>query len=493
MRIFSLFIIHVIILASVNALNAQVLNEKVLSELHYCEQGATYISNYPFEHDKYIVVLNSDCNNMPHNYTNVKSMVALLDENFDTTGWAYTSFENLWFSDYGDPVNNSFFIVASNTDVTIQDSLYVGNLAHHSNNLVNSYSSFKPSQCNFEASDYYSGPESNIVAVNYKQGNCSNYKEASITCIDYNYNIKWQYKYEGAKNDEIMSIKRLDNKNLLALGHSNTKFTNTNLFLLNLDSNGMYLEAYMLPDSINQSYANALEIDDDGNVYLAWNQNNQLYLSKLNADLEEQWEIPLNTYGLNNVVLKYSKIDNSLLLISNGIDPFTMEFEQLVHKIKVDGSIVWKRTFNERIADFLFKFDGSMLFYADDNASNHTKIIHFDSTFAYYPPIDSSFNPDSDSSDIDTTEMVGISDIGQKQAEVKIFPNPFSERFSIVSKDQKISSYSIYNLMGQVVLKEELNANNKSISFDKQVSGTYILQIELEDGNVKTEKIVYRN
>jgi hypothetical protein len=151
-------------------------------------------------------------------------------------------------------------------------------------------------------------------------------------------------------------------------------------------------------------------------------------------NLKEVWELPLYTYGLSDIEFQFSEIDNSLIIISNGINPFTSDFEQLVHKIDVRGNIVWKRKFEERIADFIIKKNGSLIFYGDDLASDFTQIIHFDSTFADYPPIDSSFVPTSD-----TSTTVGINDIFGESNSVEIFPNPFTDFTNIRSSKVKIS------------------------------------------------------
>lgn len=472
--------------------HSQVLSEKLLSDYMPCDQEAVYISDYPLLQDQYLIIANASCNIPRLNNPYIKTMIGLLDANFDTSGYTFTPYEKFWFSDYANPVDNSFYLVASNLGQGSQDSLYVGNVIEQYNHLeVNSYASFKPNQCTFEESDYYSGPESNIVLVNYKQGNCSNFKDASITCLDYNYNVKWEYKYQGVKNDELISIKKLEDKSILALGHSNSKFTNTNLFILSLDSNGMYKSTYHLPNSVNTSYANDMELDSSGNIYLAWNQGNRLHISKLDSAFNHKWTIDLNTYGLNNIELQFSEIDNSLVLISNGINPFNMDFEQLIHKIKVNGEIEWKRIFEERIADFIIKNDGSLILYADDIATNYTKIIHFDSTMAYYPIVDndSTFIPNSDTT---TNETVGVRDVKQSETSVDIFPNPFSEKLNIISENQMILNYQIFNLMGQLVSTDNPQSLKVQISFDKQVPGTYFIQLKLEDGSLKTEKIIYK-
>lgn len=484
MRVTLLF--SFIVLLSV--VKAQVLEEKVLGNYTGCEHTATYISKHPFNSNQYLTLTKSTCSRP--SFTGVVGTISWLDYKFDTIEQVGVPFLEIWLSGYGNPIDMSFFLVASNSNYVIGDSVYVGNVSFVSG--PQHYKAFMPSMCNYEESDYYSGPNENIIVVNYQQGNCGNYKDASITSLDYSYNINWEYKYEGAKNDEIHSIKKLDDGSLLALGHSNTKSVKTNLFLLSLDSNGRYQDAYNVGDTLSHTLSNDMEVDTSGNVYIVWNKSNQLNITKLNSNLEAQWDLPLNTYGLEDIEIQFSKNDNSLILISNGLNPFTSGFEQMVYKIDVRGNIVWKRMFDERISDFIIKSDGSFLLYGDDDASDYTQIIHFDSTFASYPPLqeedpDSTFNPNSDSSDVQT---VGILDFSLNES-YSVYPNPFSDYITISSEQIKIKHYSIYNMMGQLVSGGVVESTNKRISFEQNAQGAYILQVELEDGTFKTDKIIY--
>lgn len=486
MKLSLLIIVSILFKLLPNNSYGQVLQEKIVDEFPQCSHNAKNISFHPFHDDKYLITSNPTCSFN----TDFKSLIVALDRNLDTLAYKPTSFKNIWLAEYGTRADSGFFIIVSEPYLNIKpDSFYLAKLS-----LTNDFhplTGFRPGNCSFEEGDYYSGPNTNIIATNYKQGACTNYKDALISCFDFDYNLKWEFRFEGAKNDEIRSIKRLADKSVLALGHSNSKLTHTNLFLLKLDSLGAFKSNFSISDSLNSNFSNDLEIDSSGNVYIAWNKFNQLYLTKLNRDLEFQWEIPLNTYGLNDIELQFSENDNSLVLISNGINPISMGFEQKVNKISVRGDLVWERDFSERIADFLIKPDGSFLFYGDDDASGFTKIIHFDSSFAYYTPIDSSFIPNSDSSVVEP--VVSISNIDAKTG-LKIYPNPFSDYVSISSDGMQIKKYAVYSLVGQLLEEEAVNSNQKTIKFkNKHLAGTYIIQVELEDGTLKTDKIIYRN
>ena len=74
------------------------------------------------------------------------------------------------------------------------------------------------------------------------------------------------------------------------------------------------------------------------------------------------------------------------------------------------------------------------------------------------------------------------------QKNIAVAPNPFTNEIKI-STDQNILSYQIIDLLGKTILK----TNNKN-AFDKNLftidAGTYILNLELENGQSSNHKII---
>ncbi len=69
-----------------------------------------------------------------------------------------------------------------------------------------------------------------------------------------------------------------------------------------------------------------------------------------------------------------------------------------------------------------------------------------------------------------------------------VYPNPFSEKIFFTNVE-KIESISVYNALGQFLFMEK-NITNNGIDFQNFSSQTYILKIEVTDGNILTKKIV---
>lgn len=89
------------------------------------------------------------------------------------------------------------------------------------------------------------------------------------------------------------------------------------------------------------------------------------------------------------------------------------------------------------------------------------------------------------SSIICTTTSVGATDLDNK---IEIFPNPFDEQF-FIQTDLAINNLRLFNSAGQLILQQN-NAN--TVSAEDLSSGLYWLEINLENGARKIEKLIKR-
>ena len=74
----------------------------------------------------------------------------------------------------------------------------------------------------------------------------------------------------------------------------------------------------------------------------------------------------------------------------------------------------------------------------------------------------------------------GISNI--EQSKIKVFPNPNEGLFYLDARDEKILSYQIQNILGEVIATENAVTDFNLIDMKKQSKGIYFLNIETEDG-----------
>lgn len=73
-------------------------------------------------------------------------------------------------------------------------------------------------------------------------------------------------------------------------------------------------------------------------------------------------------------------------------------------------------------------------------------------------------------------------------SKLSVFPNPVKNALNL-SYNQNISSVEIYNLLGQQMTAEKVNANQKQIDMSNYASGTYLVKVFAGD-MVKTIKVV---
>ena len=73
-------------------------------------------------------------------------------------------------------------------------------------------------------------------------------------------------------------------------------------------------------------------------------------------------------------------------------------------------------------------------------------------------------------------------------SKLAIYPNPVKNALNL-SYNQNISSVEIYNLLGQQMTAEKVNANQKQIDMSNYASGSYLVKVFAGD-MVKTIKVV---
>ena len=73
---------------------------------------------------------------------------------------------------------------------------------------------------------------------------------------------------------------------------------------------------------------------------------------------------------------------------------------------------------------------------------------------------------------------------------IDIYPNPANNSFSIVSYTIGINNINIYNTNGQLVLSNEVNANQIRLNTSTLTKGVYIVDIKSKDTSIKRKLII---
>lgn len=81
-----------------------------------------------------------------------------------------------------------------------------------------------------------------------------------------------------------------------------------------------------------------------------------------------------------------------------------------------------------------------------------------------------------------------LSNIVMEQTNFQVFPNPFTNKLQIISKE-KIISLKIYDVLGKLVHNKSLNANETTIDLENLTYGLYLLEIYTDTGK-EIRKIV---
>ncbi len=77
-----------------------------------------------------------------------------------------------------------------------------------------------------------------------------------------------------------------------------------------------------------------------------------------------------------------------------------------------------------------------------------------------------------------------------KDVQLKLYPNPVHDQLNVAA-DKPISSYVLYDLNGRQVLGEQLiNSTSFTISTDQLAKGSYIIQVDFENGSTYTDKLL---
>ncbi|MDD2192223.1 MAG: T9SS type A sorting domain-containing protein, partial [Bacteroidales bacterium] len=90
-------------------------------------------------------------------------------------------------------------------------------------------------------------------------------------------------------------------------------------------------------------------------------------------------------------------------------------------------------------------------------------------------------------------EPQSLNDISiQKENEILVYPNPTKDEVYITTKGEQINSYSLYNINGQVLLKnEKIKTNSQKLNLSALTKGVYVLKV-VTDKNVYSRKVIKR-
>lgn len=107
-------------------------------------------------------------------------------------------------------------------------------------------------------------------------------------------------------------------------------------------------------------------------------------------------------------------------------------------------------------------------------------------------------NGGNDPRDLSTTGNAGASKattgLGSKGSElkgsdVKLYPNPASNNFTLVTGDVKSAQISVIDINGQIVSQQKSESNETNLNVSNLPNGNYVIEIRSEDGSVVNKTV----
>ena len=86
------------------------------------------------------------------------------------------------------------------------------------------------------------------------------------------------------------------------------------------------------------------------------------------------------------------------------------------------------------------------------------------------------------------TTTLANNDYAGTSKELKVYPNPVHDHVNL-SFEQEMTTVAVYNLLGQEVITQSINATETSIDVSELPQGTYLVKVNSRDA-VKTIKII---
>ncbi len=85
--------------------------------------------------------------------------------------------------------------------------------------------------------------------------------------------------------------------------------------------------------------------------------------------------------------------------------------------------------------------------------------------------------------------MTGVDNNPALEASVEVFPNPASDRVSIISNDAIIRHYALFDINSRLVRSNTVNSQRSTLEREGLKAGVYFVELHFDSG-VVTRKVV---
>ena len=292
------------------------------------------------------------------------------------------------------------------------------------------------------------------------------------------------------------------------------------IFVLKLDSSGKFIWAKRFGDfgidqssSINVGNSNAIYIagnfqgkvdfDPDTTNYFARASWTDIFLLKLDSSGNFFW---VKTFGGSGIDLVHSiEIDNQEMIYLTGEFEDTVNFNvnsfsiPSISKVHNDGYVLKlnRNGVSEWVGTFECNWGVGMYQVSVDDSENIYLCGYYGDSIDVDPDFTNNFLVALGRSGDGMSIKLGrkkYSYIFEKNETVNasIFPNPSNGVLDIRAMTS-ISSISVINLSGEVLLTQKAYGNSTKVDLTQLSNGTYVLKIALTSGDFITRKVIVSN
>ena len=76
-----------------------------------------------------------------------------------------------------------------------------------------------------------------------------------------------------------------------------------------------------------------------------------------------------------------------------------------------------------------------------------------------------------------------------KSSDIKLYPNPASNNFTLLTGDVKSAQISVIDINGQIVSQQKTESNETNLNVSNLPNGNYVIEIRSEDGSVVNKTV----
>ena len=310
--------------------------------------------------------------------------------------------------------------------------------------------------------------------------------------------FEWEYLINGPNNDQIHTVKQMQNGNIAAFGWTDSKTNSGSVdyLLVQLNSTGSLVWSKNYGDELD-NYGYGMDITED-NGFIVTGYSHNMEILKIDPDGKLLWSRSYSPACGGKYYQANVSLDGGYTFL--GSEYLDNSCKSLLIKTDKDGNTLWKKTFRGKLREFYENSDSSFVLTGYISYLPDIYIIRFDSTKLKVNKIkeitDESITririlQRMDSLYLNTTNE---SLIEPRMFSPKVYPNPADNYATIHFHNPGKDSYDLelFDMNGQrVALQTDSKDDLIFIPRKMLSSGVYIYRLSGAD-KTYSDKLLFR-